>query len=63
MRFVSSERFSLAKCGKIWKNRLFLGWICPDLGKFWTGGYGRIRVYRVRINIKVYCPLELFFRI
>ena len=32
MRFISSERFSLEKNGKIWKYRLFLGWICPDWG-------------------------------
>ena len=54
----------LEKCGNFWKNGRFSGRIWPDwgntaradmagLGKYCTGGYGRIGVYRVKHNITV----------
>ena len=44
---------NLEKYGKFWKNSRFSGRIRPDtagLGKYCTGGYGRIGVYRVNAH-------------
>ena len=43
MRFISSARFSLEKCGKIWP---FPRANMAGMGKYCMGGYGRIGVYR-----------------
>ena len=40
-------------CGKMWKNmekRPFFRAATAGLGKYHTGGYGRIGVYRVKVN-------------
>ena len=46
MRLIHFYRFSLEKCGKIWKNRLFFRAALAGLGKYCIGRYGRIGVYR-----------------
>ena len=49
MRLIVSLRFSLGKCGKIWKNLLFFRADMAGLGKYCMSGYGRNGVYRVKI--------------
>ena len=43
-------RFSLGKCGKIWKNQPFFRADMAGLGKYCIGGYGQIGVYRVKVT-------------
>ena len=50
MRLIHFYKFSLEKCGKIWKNRPFFRADMAGLGKYCMGGYGRIGVYRVIMN-------------
>ena len=38
----------LEKCGFFWKNSRFFQADIAGLGKYCTGGYGRIGVYRVK---------------
>ena len=38
------------KCGKFWKNGRFFRADMAGLGKYHTGGYGQIGVYRVNIT-------------
>ena len=38
----------MEKYGKIWKNQLFFRADMAGLGKYCTGGYGRIGVYRIQ---------------
>ena len=59
MWLIHFYRFSLEKCGKIWKNRLFSGRIWPDWGNTaWTdmAGLGSIglRVNGVAIPTNIY---------
>ena len=42
---------SLGKCGTFWKKLPFFGADIAGLGKYHTGGYGRIGVYRVKMCI------------
>ena len=56
MRLIHFYRFSLEKCGKIWKNRPFFRADMAGLGKYCMGGYGRIWVYRVKQH-NATCPL------
>ena len=51
MRLIVSGVFSLEKYGKMWKNRPFFRADMAGLGKYSTGGYGRIGVYRVKIVV------------
>ena len=48
MRLIHFLRFSLEKCGKMWKNPPFFRADMAGLGKYCMGGYGRIGVYRVK---------------
>ena len=41
----------LEKCGKLWKKRPFFRADMAGLGKYHTGGYGRIGVYRVNSEV------------
>ena len=47
MQLISSNMFSLEKCGKIWKNRPFLSADMAGFEKYSMGGYDQIGVYRV----------------
>ena len=42
---------NLEKCGKCWKNNRFSGPDTAGLGKYCTGGYGRIGVHTVKIDL------------
>ena len=48
MRLILFWEYFLEKCGKIWKNGHFFRAAMAGLGKYHTGGYGRIGVYRVK---------------
>ena len=50
MRLIHFLRFSLEKCGKMWRNRPFFRADMAGLGKYCMGGYGRIGAYRVKIQ-------------
>ena len=54
MRFIHFYRFSLEKCGKIWKNQPFFQADMAGLGKYCIGGYGQIGVYRVNVYLYGY---------
>ena len=45
---------NLEKCGKFWKNGRFSPADKAGLGKYCTGGYDRIGVYRVNTPITYY---------
>ena len=59
MRLIFSERFSFEKCGKTWKNWPFFQADMAGLGKYCTGGYGRIVVYRAHLGIVI--PAVIIF--
>ena len=61
MRLIHFSRFSLEKCGKIWKNQPFFWADMAGLGKYCMGGYGRIGVYRVKCSLVITtCVLMLY---
>ena len=51
MWLIHFLRFSLEKCGKMWKNPPFFRADVAGLGKYCMGGYGRIGVYRVKLDV------------
>ena len=60
--FILFVGFYFGKMWKIWEKRLFFRVDIAGLGKYHTGGYGRIGVYRVRSlcpALTMYLILEL----
>ena len=52
----------LEKCGFFCEKRPFFRADMAGLGKYWTGGYGRIGVYRVAASIIFRIFNESYFR-